>query len=342
MRKYIVKRLLLALLVIWGVLTITFVLSHVVPGDPVQMWVGPRANKAQMEAARKKLGLDKPLVIQYVVYMKKLVSGDLGVSIRTRQRVLEELLRRYSATLELMVVALSFTIVVGISLGVISATRKDSIFDHIIRTVSISGVAMPVFWLGMILQLIFFSKFNLLPLHGRISSDIILFNPIETITGFYLIDSFITGNWPAFWSALKHIILPAFTLAYASLATITRISRSLMLEVLNEDFVRTAKAYGVSQKVINYKYALKNALLPTITVIGLVVGFSMGGTFLIESIFDWPGIGGFAVFSILSKDFPSVMGVTIFFASGFILVNLLVDLTYFIIDPRIKAPGAQE
>jgi peptide/nickel transport system permease protein len=339
MKKYLLKRVALIFLVLLGVSIITFVVSHVLPGSPEAMWVGPKPTQEQLDAAIKELGLDKPIAVQYLSYVKNMAKGDLGISLRTRRHVTEELSNRMGATFELVVFAMSIALLLGIPLGILSATNKDKALDHTSRAISISGVAMPIFWLGMILQLVFHGHFGWLPLQGRISSEILIDSPIETITGFYLLDSLMTANWAAFASAVRHIILPAMTLAFAALATITRMSRSSMLDVLREDYIETSKAYGVSKRVLLYKYALKNALIPTITIIGLSFGTMLGGSFLVESIFDWPGLGRYAVLSIETSDFPAIMGVTILYAFTYILLNLAVDLIYFMIDPRIKTPS---
>lgn len=339
MRKYLLRRFGFMFLVLAGVSVITFFVSHVVPGSPAAMWVGAKPTQEQLDAAIRELGLDRPLVVQYLDYVGKLVQGDLGVSLRTRRQVTEELSRRWAATFELVSIAMFMAMILGIPIGIMSATKKDRPFDHVSRAVSISGVAMPVFWLGMTLQLIFHGSLDWLPLQGRIASDILIENPIRTITGFYLFDSLVTGNWPAFGSAVGHLFLPALTLATASLAVVTRMSRSSMLEVLREDYIQTSLAYGVNRRTVLYRYALKNALIPTLTVVGLTFGVMLGGSFMVESIFDWPGLGRYAVLSITTNDFPAIMGVTTLFALTYILINLLVDLVYYLIDPRIQTPG---
>ncbi len=339
MSSYIAKRLVLAVLVLVGVSLLTFILARVVPGDPTAMWVGAKPTQEQLEAARKELGLDKPLVVQYLAYLKGLVRGDLGVSLRTKRRVTEELASRFTATFELVLVSILVTLLVGLPMGIVSAAHKDKPIDHFSRAASISGVALPVFWLGMILQLTLHGGLEWFPLQGRIGAQVLIEHPIRTITGFYLVDSLLTGNWPAFKSAAEHIVLPALTMSFASLAVVTRMSRSSMLEVLREDYIQTALAYGVSSRMIHYKYALKNALIPTITVVGLSFGLMLGGSLLVESIFDWPGLGGYAVLSMQTKDFPAIMGVTTLMAVTYVTVNLIVDLIYFLIDPRIKLPG---
>ena len=227
----------------------------------------------------------------------------------------------------------------GLPLGVLSAVHKDKAFDHISRAGSISGVAMPVFWLGMTLQILLHGQAGLLPLQGRIASEVMIDHPLRHLTGFYLVDSLLTGNWAALVSTVRHMILPALTLSFASLAVVTRMSRSSMLEVLREDYIQTSLAYGVGLKTVLYRYAFKNALIPTVTVVGLSYGLLLGGSFMVESIFDWPGLGRYAVLSITTNDFPAIMGVTILFAATYIVINTLVDVLYCLIDPRIKAPG---
>ena len=339
MKRYILKRLLLVVLVVFGVVTISFFLSNVIPGDPATMWAGDRATAEQIEAAREELGLDRPLIIQYLTYMKKLVKGDLGISIRTRRQVTEEIATRYAATFELVTTALLISLTIGIPLGILSAVRRNKLIDHVSRIIAISGVALPIFWLGMILQLLLHGGLELFPLQGRISSRVWADHPITDFTGLYVLDSLVTGNWTALLSVIHHMALPAITMALAGLAMITRMSRSSMLEVLKEDFIQTAQAYGVSRRMILYKYALKNALIPTVTIVGIIYGFMLGGSVVVESIFDWPGLGFFIVLSVSTSDYPAIMGSTLVFSLTFILIVLITDLLYFAIDPRIKIPG---
>lgn len=339
MKKYLIRRFLFIILVLLGVSVITFAISHIVPGSPEAMWVGSKPTQEQLDAAIRELGLDQPFYKQYIDYITNLIRGDLGVSLRTHRGVSEELSRRWGATFELVTIALILSMFIGIPVGILSATHKDKPLDHTSRLISISGVAMPVFWLGMTLQMFLHGSLRWLPLQGRIDSRVLIDHPISDLTGFYLIDSLLTGNWPAFASSLVHILMPAMTLSFASLAVVTRMSRSSMLEVLKEDYIETSVAYGVSRTMILYKYALKNALIPTITVVGLSYGMMLGGSFMVESIFDWPGLGRYAVLSIETNDFPAIMGVTILYAFTYIILNLVVDLIYFILDPRIKAPS---
>ena len=339
MKNYVVKRLAFALLVLAGVSVIIFFVSRVIPGSPVTMWVGAKPTQEQLDAAVKELGFDKLLVTQYLVYLKNLVRGDLGVSLRTHRKVSEELAKRWAATFELVTVSILIALLVGLPAGILSATNKDKPLDHVSRAASISGVAMPIFWLGMTFQILLHGRLGWFPLQGRIDYQVLIDHPITSITGFYLFDSLVTGNWPAFFSAIEHMALPAMTLSCASLAVVTRMSRSSMLEVLREDYIQTSMAYGVSTRSVLYKYALKNAMIPTVTVVGLSYGLMLGGSFLVESIFDWPGLGRYTTLSIETNDFPAIMGVTILFALTYIVLNLIVDLIYYFIDPRIKTPG---
>jgi peptide/nickel transport system permease protein len=245
----------------------------------------------------------------------------------------------FPATFELVTLSIFFSLIIGIPLGILSAMRRETILDHIGRLFSLSGVAIPIFWLGMMLQLLVYVTLKTFPIQGRIASELSFSHPVVTRTGLFLLDTLIQGNWAAFKSAFVHIILPATTMSFASLAFVTRMSRSSMIEVLKEDYIRTSKAFGVGENLILYKYALKNAMVPTVTVVGLTYGTLLGGSVLVESIFDWPGIGRYVWLSILYNDFPAIMGVTIIFAVTYLLINLMVDLFYALIDPRVRYTG---
>jgi peptide/nickel transport system permease protein len=336
MTYYIIKRLLLVTIVLLMVTVITFSLTQLAPGDPATLWAGPRPTPEQVERARIELGLDKPFVWRYAHYLGNLLQGDLGTAIRTRQPVIDEVLQYFPATFELVTISLIISLIFGIPLGIVSAVRRETWVDHLSRTFSISGVSVPIFWLGMMLQLLFFSLIKILPIQGRFSSEVLIDNPVISHTGLYLIDTLIEGNWTAFKSCLLHIILPATTMSLASLAIVTRISRSAMIEVMQEDYIRTAKAYGIKDHFVKYKYGLKNALIPTITVVGVAYGFNLGGSVLVENIFDWPGIGRYIWFSIVHNDYPAIMGCTIVYAITYLLINLMVDMAYVVIDPRIR------
>lgn len=336
MVRYIVNRLVMLVGILFGVLTLTFVIERVLPGSPVEMMLGPKPTQEQIDAARKMLGLDRSIFEQFLIYLRDILHGDLGTSLLTSRPVTEELATRLPATFELVFLAMALAILIGVPLGILSAVRQDSAIDHAARSGAIAGVALPVFFTGMILQIIFYGNFAVLPLQGRIGSEVLLDHPFPHVTGFYLIDTLLAGNGTAFMSALAHLALPTATITIASLATVTRIARGTMIEALGEDHVRTLQAYGVAPRRIQYRYALKAALVPMLTVIGLTFGLLIGGSVVVEYIFDWPGLGGFAVKAIVNNDFPAVMGVTLFLASAYLLVNLAVDLLYFAVDPRMS------
>ncbi len=336
LREYIAYRLLLSVIVIFGVITIVFFVSRVIPADPAALWVGAHPTKEAIEKARKELHLDEPLINQYFYYIASLLRGDLGISIRTHNPVAEDLKSAFTATFELILVAEIIAIIIGIPLGVYSAVKKDNWLDNLSRVFAISGVSLPAFWFGMILQLIFFKYLHLLPLAGRVDTIVLLEHPLKVITGFYLIDSLITGNVPVFIDALKHIILPAITLAMYPIGLITRQVRSMMIEVLQENYIRTAWAYGLPPKKVYFKYALKNAVVPALITVGLSFAYTLVGAFLVELIFNWPGLGRYAAYSILSMDYPAILGVTIVAATAYVFINLVIDIIQVYLDPRIK------
>lgn len=333
---FIIRRALLSIIVLLGVCVITFFIARIIPANPAAMWVGAHPTQEQIERAKKELGLDKPLHIQFLIYMNKLLHGDLGVSIRTHRPVLSDILSFAPASLELVGTSIIIAVAIGIPLGVISATRKDSWVDHLSRLFSIGGVSIFTPWLGMMGQLLFFKWLGLLPVGDRISTSVSIQYPIQRITGFYLIDSLITGNFVAFQDVLAHLILPAFVIAAYPIGLVTRMTRSTMADILEEDYIRTAKAYGIPSRAIAYRYALKNSLGPTITVLALSFAYSLVETFLIEMVFNWPGLGRYAAFSIISLDYPAIMGVAIFIALVYIVLNLIVDILQAVIDPRIR------
>ena len=333
---FIIRRVLLSTIVLLGVCVITFFIARIIPANPAAMWVGAHPTQEQIERARKELGLDKPLYIQFLIYMNKLLHGDLGVSIRTHRPVLSDILSFAPASLELVGTSIIIAVSIGIPLGVISATRKDSWVDNLSRLFSIGGVSIFTPWLGMIGQLLFFKWLGLLPVGDRISTTVSIQYPIQRITGFYLIDSLITGNFVAFRDVLAHLILPAFVVAAYPIGLVTRMTRSTMADILEEDYIRTAKAYGIPGRTIAYRYALKNSLGPTITVLALSFAYSLVETFLVEMVFNWPGLGRYAAFSIISLDYPAIMGVAIFIALVYIVLNLIVDILQAVIDPRIR------
>jgi ABC-type dipeptide/oligopeptide/nickel transport system permease component len=333
---FILRRSFTALFVLVGVSLITFFLSRVIPSDAAALYIGPKARTEDIERVRKQLGLDKPLPVQYAVYLSELLHGDLGNSISTKRPVTQEIAERLPATLELLFMGIFIAILIGVPLGVLSARWQGSPLDLVVRTISIVGVSMPAFYLGLLMQIAFFRNLDVLPLAGRVDSNLRFVSPIQPITSFLLFDSLVTLNWVAFKAVFLHLILPAFTLAAYPIGLIARMTRAAMLEVLGQDYIRTARAYGIQQWVITYMYTLKNAISPTLTVIGLTVAYALTGTFFVEVIFNWPGLGLFTVRSLLNVDYPAIMGVTLFGAGGYVLINMIVDLMQAWIDPRIR------
>jgi len=334
--EFFLRRIATSILVLIGVSVITFFLARVVPANPAALYIGPKARQEDIDRVTKQLGLDKPLPVQYLVYMQELLHGDLGTSISTKRPITEELAGRIPATLELLFSGMFIAILLGVPLGVLSARSQGKPLDVAVRILSIAGVSMPAFFLGLILQIIFFRNLHLLPLAGRVDSNLRFTHPLTEITNFILFDSFVTSNWVTLKDAFLHLMLPALTLAAYPLGLIARMTRAAMLETLEQDYIRTARAYGIKQTVIIYLYALKNAISPTLTVIGLTVAFALTGTFFVEIIFNWPGLGLFTVRSLLNVDYPAIMGMTLFGSMGYVLINLVVDLLQAWVDPRIS------
>ncbi|MFG1175570.1 ABC transporter permease [Erwiniaceae bacterium CAU 1747] len=320
------------LLVVAGVCVITFIISHLIPGDPARLLAGDRASDEIVQHIREQLGLNLPLWQQFIRYVEQLMHGDLGISIRTGRPVLEDLKAFFPATLELAFCALLIALVVGIPLGVLSAVYKNRWLDHLVRLLALTGISTPAFWLGLGVIVLFYGKLNLLPGGGRLDDWL---DPPAHVTGFYLIDALLSGDLAAFGNALTHLILPATTLAFVHLGIVARQIRSAMLEQLSEDYVRTALASGLSKFTIIVRYALPNALIPSVTVLGLALGDLLYGAVLTETVFAWPGMGAYVVASVQAIDFPAVMGFAIVVSFAYVLVNLLVDLLYLWIDPRM-------
>lgn len=309
-----------------------FFMVRAIPGDPAQIMLGQQATQEQVQQIRENMGLDKPIFVQYGLFLKDALRGDLGDSIVTGRPVTTELLTRLPATLELTAFAMLIAILVGVPVGVISAVRQYSLLDKSTSVLALTGISMPIFWLAMILVVIFGVNLELLPFPGRLDPT----TGITAITGLVLVDSLLTLNFAGFWDGLLHLIMPALALATIPMAVIMRMTRSSMLEVMNEDYVRTARAKGVVPWRVVFKHALRNAMLPTITVIGLQTGLLMGGAIITETIFSWPGIGLYTYNSISSRDYASIQGVVLYAALLFVLVNLLVDILYAILDPRVR------
>ncbi|MEX2649629.1 MAG: ABC transporter permease [Alphaproteobacteria bacterium] len=333
MAGFIVRRLALLVVVVVGMTLITFILTHVVPGDPARMLAGQHATLDQVEAFRRLYGLDRPLPEQYLIYMNGLLKGDLGQSLTTRRPVLDDLRQFLPATLELTSAALVLVILGGIPLGVLAAVRRGKALDHVIRVVTVGGVSLPVFWLGIALQIVLYRWLGWLPIGGRLG--IVDIEPAR-VTGMYTVDALIAGDTATFVSALVYLILPASTLAAGSLAVVTRMTRAASIEVLDANYVRTARAKGLFETVILRRHVLRNAMIPTMTVIGLQVGTLLAGNVLTEVVFNWPGIGLYAVNAISYLDYAAIMGVTVTISLVYVTVNLLVDIAYVVLDPRIS------
>ncbi len=334
--KYLLRRLGMGFFVIFGVLVFTFILSRVVPADSARLFVGVRARPEQLEAARERLGLDDPLIVQFANYVGGVAQGNFGISFRTKRPIIDDLKVFLPATLELVIPSILLAIIIGIPIGIYGAAHRGTIFDQIGRVFTVGGASIPVFWFALILQLIFVGLLGWLPLGGRLSRDIIISTPIPHITGFYLIDTIIDGNWNAWWDALKHLLLPVVVLAAYPIALLSRMTRTSMIEALSGDYVTAARAAGLPQRTILYKLALKNAILPTLTVLGIEFAFSITGAILIEIVFQWPGLGKYLTDSILAADFPVVLAVTLIISFIYILINLIVDMAQAVLDPRIR------
>lgn len=332
MFRYIIRRILLLIPVLFGVSVIVFLIMRVFSPDPAPIVLGQHATQQAVEVWRQANGLNDPIYLQYYHYLQGALTGDLGTSYYTKIPVVKEILSRFPATIELAIFATLLASFFGILIGVISAVKKNSIFDNAGMFLALIGVSMPIFWLGILLIIFFSGSLHWLPSNGRIDP---LLEPAH-VSGFYLLDSLIEGNMDAFIDALHHIILPACALAMYSMAIITRMTRSSMLDTLQMDFIRTARAKGVPEGKVIRKHALRNGLIPIITVIGLQLGSLLGGAVLTETVFSWPGIGAYTVTCILKSDFPVVQGVVLLVATIFVMMNLIVDVIYAFLDPRIK------
>jgi len=330
---YICKRALLLGTMLLGLLTIMFVITQVAPGDPARLMAGPNATQDMVETVRREYGLDQPLARQFVNYLGGIAHGDLGRSMVSTKPVLQELLRYFPASFELVLVAMGLGVSLGVPLGMLSAVYRDRWFDHLTRIFSVSGVALPAFWLGLLLQLYFSVHLEWLPVSGRLD---LVTPPPAPITHLLLVDSLLRGDFATFVQALQHIVLPAMVLSFPCLASILRVNRAEMLEVLGSDYITAARANGISRLRIVAVYALRNAMLPTLAMIGLRFGWMLGSTVLVETVFDWPGIGLYAVQSALYSDFKPVIGVALSIGLCFMLINFLIDLAYGWLDPRLR------
>lgn len=340
--EYLIRRIGLAVLVILGVMLIVFLVSRVVPGDPARLYLGPRAKPEKLEEVREELGLNDPLPVQFVRYVVSTLQGDLGYSFRTKRPILEDLKTRLPATMELVITATLLAVLIGIPVGVLGASRRGGGFDQTSRVVTIAGVSVPAFWLALLLQLVFFTWLSILPLGGRLSQDVQLNNPITRITGFHLIDAALTRNWIAWKDAAWHLILPAIVLALYPISLTVRMTRASMLEVLSEDYITAARAAGLSEREILFKLALKNGIVPTLTVLGLVFAYSITGAVLVEIVFVWPGMGSYMTDAILNSDIFVLFAVTLVVTIIYVIINIVVDTFQASLDPRIRLGGGEE
>jgi peptide/nickel transport system permease protein len=322
--------------VIFVVVTITFFIAHWLPGDPTALWVGLHPTEEQLEAARKTLGLEKSLAKQYIHYISNIFQGDLGTSLRTKQPITTELSSRFSATFELVSVSMLLSVLIAFPFGLIAALKNNTRIDLFIRGLGYIGLAIPVFWLGMILQIVFFAWLGWFPLQGRFLTDIYTNNDLIINSGFILFDTFVSGEWSLFVKAVHYISLPVITMSVAVVGIVIRISKSSLVDTMKEPFFTTFLSFGFSPKEVVMSSAYKNTLIPVSTIVGLSYGMMLGGTFLIESIFDWPGLGQFGVLSILTGDFPAIVGLTLVYSISYVLINFLIDMLYLIIDPRTR------
>ena len=333
MLKYFIKRLILFVIVIFGVVTVTFFLSHVIPADPVGAILGENAPQELVDKMERELGLDLPLDQQYIRYLKGIINWDFGISLRTQRPVSKDMRIYFPATMELAIFALFIAIIFGIIIGIISAVKRNQLPDNISRIFSLLGISMPAFWLGLLFILVLYYHLGLIPAGGRLSPSI---SPPPMVSGLYLLDSLIAGEFKTFWDALYHLLGPGLVLGWIQTAYICRVTRSSMLEVLNEEYIRTARVKGLKEKIVIFRHAFKNALIPVVTMLGISFGYLLEGSVLTETVFGYPGLGRYAVNSFLSLDLNSVIGSVTLIAICYALSNLIVDMLYAVLDPRIK------
>ncbi len=332
MFSYLLKRLMWTIPTLIGVTIMVFSMVHLAPGDPAVAMLGEKANPQSVKELREQMGLDKPLYTQYFIYMKNILHGDFGRSANSYEPVWREFADRFPATMELATTAMIIATFFGILAGIISAIKRYSIFDYASMFGALAGVSMPVFWLGLLLIYFFSVKLGWLPVSGRLGYEY----DIEHITGLYLVDSLLVKDYDAFWDALKHLILPAVALGTIPMAIIARMTRSSMIEVMKEEYIKTARAKGCSRFQVVVIHALRNALMPVVTIIGLMLGSLFAGSILTETTFSWPGIGKWLVNAVYQRDFPVIQSATLIIASMFIVINLIVDLLYALINPKIR------
>ncbi len=332
MLSFTFQRLLQLIPVLIGISIVVFCIIYAIPGDPAQTILGPDATQESIEKLRDEMGLNESLPKQYISYVKDILTGNLGTSFRSGNPINQEIFPYFAATIELIVVSMVIAIVVGVNAGIVAGWKNSTTVDYVVMFVALIGISIPVFWLGLMEQWIFSEKLRLLPSIGRFSAR----EPVEAITGFLLIDTLIQGNLRGFWDVLKHLVLPSIALATIPMAMIARMTRSSMLDVMRADYIRTARAKGLNEFWVLYKHALKNAFGPVLTIIGLVSGLLLGGAVLTETIFSWPGIGRYIYEAILQRDYPVIQSGILIIATFFVIINLIVDLLYAKLDPRIR------
>jgi len=330
--RYILRRTIALLPILLGVSAAAFLLIHLIPGDPATVYLGEHASPDSIKRVQHEFGLDRPLPVQYGIYLWHAVRGDMGESLETHRQVIVEFLPRFPATIELALGASAVALIVGIPIGIVSAAKPNSVFDRLGMAVALAGVSLPVFWLGLMLVYIFSVYFHVLPTSGQLGVDFTL----RSITHIDILDGLLTGNFPAAVDSFRHLILPSVTLSSYSTAIIARMTRASMQDALHQDFIRTARAKGLAGRAVIIGHGLRNALLPVITVIGLSVGSLLTGAILTETIFSWPGVGRFMYDSILFRDYPVILAGILLFSLVFVFVNLLVDVLYAFLDPRIR------
>jgi ABC-type dipeptide/oligopeptide/nickel transport system permease component len=337
MIKVIAKRLLGALPNLVGVIVITFLLTRALPGDPAAYFAGGAATQEAVEQVRQQLGLDKPLLTQFFLYVGDLARGELGTSLTTGQPVLQELIARLPASIEMVLLALLLACAIALPLGVLAATRPGSWIDQLCRVVTTAGVSLPTFFTGLVLSYVFYFLLGWAPSPlGRLDP---MWSPPTQVTGLYLIDAALMGDASLWWACFKQLILPTITMALFVLAPIARMTRASMLSVLGSDFIRTARASGLSSTTVLVKYALRNALLPVVTTLGMVFGFMLGSSVVIEKVFGWPGVGSYAIDALTASDYAPIQGFVLSMGVLFVLLNLVIDLLYTLIDPRVSLEG---
>src|SRR5579884_486565 len=330
--RLVVRRMIALVLVLLGISLLTFFLSHVVPADPVRLYAGPRASPATIAFLRHQFGFDRPIWEQYLTYAGGLLHGNFGYSLFSHRPVANDLADYLPATFELTLTSILLILGIGIPLGIVAAVWRGSVIDHAARVLSATGIAMPAFWLGLMVQLVFFDILGWFPAGGRLDATTA---PPPHVTGLYTVDSLLAGNLWLFWQSVWHLILPATVLAYGSLAVITRQMRGSMREILPQDYVRTARAKGLMPRVVVLRHAFKNALLPVITIAGLQIGILLGGALLVEDVFLWPGIGRYATLATINLDYNAILAVTLVAAVIYVVANLIFDILYIVVDPTV-------